>query len=59
MICDEDKVVSANKKELIARSIEDSKSLYENEFKKGGNGIVRLHSKNGNWYGRRGKDKRL
>ena len=57
VICDEDKVVSANKKELIARSIEDSKSLYENEFKKDGNGIVRLHSKNGNWYGRQEKIK--
>ena len=57
VICDEDKVVSANKKDLAARSIEDSKSLYENEFKTGGNGIVRLHSKNGNWYGRQEKIK--
>lgn len=57
VICDEDKIVSTNKQDLTAHSIEDSKSLYENEFKAGVNGIVRLHSKNGNWYGRQEKIK--
>lgn len=57
VICDEDKIVSTNKQDLTAHSIEDSKSLYENEFKSGVNGIVRLHSKNGNWYGRQEKIK--
>ena len=56
-ICDGDKVVSANKQDLTSRSVEDSKSLYENEFKADKNGIVCLHSKNGNWYGRREKIK--
>ena len=56
-ICDGDKVVSANKQDLTSRSVEDAKSLYENEFKADENGIVRLHSKNGNWYGRREKIK--
>ncbi len=57
VICDDDKIVSANKQELTSRSVEDLKSLYENEFKADGNGIVCLHSKNGNWYGRREKIK--
>ena len=57
VICDEDKIVSTNKQDLAAHSIEDSKSLYENEFKAGVKGIVRLHSKNGNWYGRQEKIK--
>ena len=56
-ICDGDKVVSANKQDLTSRSVEDSKSLYENKFKADKNGIVCLHSKNGNWYGRREKIK--
>ena len=56
-ICDGDKVVSANKQDLTSRPVEDSKSLYENEFKADKNGIVCLHSKNGNWYGRREKIK--
>ena len=37
--------------------LEGAKSLYENEFKSGGNGIVHLRSKNGNWYGRQEKIK--
>lgn len=57
VICDEDKIVSTNKQDLAAHSIEDSKSLYEDEFKAGVKGIVRLHSKNGNWYGRQEKIK--
>ena len=57
VICDDDKVVSTNEQELLLRSIEESKSLYKNEFKAGGNGIVRLHSKTGNWYGRKEKIK--
>ena len=57
VICDDNKVVSTNKQELAAQSVEDSKSLYENEFKAGGHGIVRLHSKTGNWYGRQEKIK--
>ena len=56
-ICDGDKVVSTNKQDLTSRSVEDSKSLYENEFKADKNGIVYLHSKNGNWYGRQEKIK--
>ena len=51
-ICDEDKIVSTNKQNLVSSSVEGAKSLYENEFKSGGNGIVHLRSKNGNWYGR-------
>ena len=51
VICDDDKIVSTNKQNLAALSIEDSKSQYENEFKADVNGIVCLHSKNGNWYG--------
>ena len=57
VICDDNKVVSTNKQELAAQSVEDSKSLYENEFKAGRHGIVRLHSKTGNWYGRQEKIK--
>ena len=40
VICDDDKVVSTNKQELLSSSVEESKSLYKNEFKAGGNGIV-------------------
>ena len=57
VICDDDKVVSTNKQELLSSSVEESKSLYKNEFKAGGNGIVCLHSKDGNWYGRKEKIK--
>ena len=56
-ICDEDKIVSTNKQNLVSSSVEGAKSLYENEFKSGGNGIVHLRSKNGNWYGRQEKIK--
>ena len=57
VICDDDKVVSTNKQELLSSSVEESKSLYKNEFKAGGNEIVCLHSKAGNWYGRKEKIK--
>ena len=57
VICDEDKIVSTNKQELISCSLEESRVLYKNEFKAGGNGIVRLHSKTGNWYGHKEKIK--
>ena len=57
VICDDNKVVSTNKQELANQSVEDSKSLYGNEFKAGRHGIVRLHSKTGNWYGRQEKIK--
>ena len=57
VICDDDKVVSTNKQELLSSSVEESKSLYKNEFKAGGDGIVCLHSKAGNWYGRKEKIK--
>ena len=56
-ICDEDKIVSTNKQNLVSSSVEGAKSLYENEFKSGGNVIVHLRSKNGNWYGRQDKIK--
>ena len=36
VICDDDKVVSTNKQELLSSSVEESKSLYKNEFKAGG-----------------------
>ena len=52
VICDADEIVSTNKQELLSRSVEESKSLYENKFKADANGIVCLHSKTGNWYGR-------
>ena len=52
-----DQVVSTNKQELLSSSVEESKSLYKNEFKAGGNEIVCLHSKAGNWYGRKEKIK--
>ena len=57
VICDDNKVVSTNKQELTSRSIEASKSLYKNQFKADVNRIVRLHSKNGIWYGRQEKIK--
>ena len=42
---------------VIPVSYTHLKNLYENEFKADKNGIVCLHSKNGNWYGRREKIK--
>ena len=57
MICDTDEVVSTNTQELVSHSVEESKALYKNEFEAGGNGVVRLRSKTGNWYGRREKIK--
>ena len=57
VICDDNKVVSTNKRELTSRSVEASKSLYENKFQADVNGIVCLHSKNGTWYGRQKKIK--
>lgn len=57
VICDDDKVVSTNRQELIARSIEEAKSQYKNKFKADENGIVRLRSEAGNWFGRREKIK--
>ena len=57
VICDDNKVVSTNKQELTSRSIEAAKSLYKNQFKADVNRIVRLHSKNGIWYGRQEKIK--
>ena len=57
VFCDDNKVVSTNKQELTSRSIEAAKSLYKNQFKADVNRIVRLHSKNGIWYGRQEKIK--
>ena len=57
VICDTDEVVSTNTPELVSHSVEESKALYKNEFKAGENGVVRLRSKTGNWYGRREKIK--
>ena len=57
VICDDDKVVSTNRQELIARSIEEAKSQYKNKFEADENGIVRLRSEAGNWSGRREKIK--
>lgn len=57
VICDDNKIVSTNKQELTSRSIEAAKSLYKNQFKADVNRIVRLHSKNGIWYGRQEKIK--
>lgn len=57
VICDTDEVVSTNTQELVSHSVEESKALYKNEFKAGKNGVVRLRSKTGNWYGRREKIK--
>ena len=57
VICDDNKVVSTNKRELTSRSVEASKRLYENKFQADVNGIVCLHSKNGTWYGRQKKIK--
>ena len=57
VICDDNKVVSTNKQELTSRSIEAAKSLHKNQFKADVNRIVRLHSKNGIWYGRQEKIK--
>ena len=57
VICDDDKVVSTNRQELTARSIEEAKSQYKNKFKADENGIVRLRSEAGNWSGRREKIK--
>ena len=57
VICDTDEVVSTNTQELVSHSVEESKALYKNEFEAGENGVVRLRSKTGNWYGRREKIK--
>ena len=57
VICDDDKVVSTNRQELTARSIEEAKSQYKNKFKADENGIVHLRSEAGNWSGRREKIK--
>ena len=57
VICDDDKVVSTNRQELTAHSIEEAKSRYINKFKADENGIVRLRSEAGNWSGRREKIK--
>ena len=57
VICDDNKVVSTNKRELTSRSVEASKRLYENKFQADVNGIGCLHAKNGTWYGRQKKIK--
>ena len=57
VICDDDKVVSTNRQELTARSIEEAKSQYKNKFEADENGIVHLRSEIGNWFGRREKIK--
>ena len=57
VICDDDKVVSTNRQELTARSIEEAKSQYKNKFEADENGIVHLRSETGNWFGRREKIK--
>ena len=57
VICDDDKVVSTNRQELTARSIEEAKSQYKNKFEADENGVVHLRSETGNWFGRREKIK--
>ena len=57
VICGNDKIVSTNTQRLTSHSVEALKNLYKNEFEADENGIVRLHSKNGTWYGRKEKIK--
>ena len=59
VICDEDKVVSTNKQELTARSIEESKALYKNEFKADGKWNCPSSFKERKLVWASGKDKRL
>ena len=56
VICDDDVKPVLNKQELLSSSVEESKSLYKMNLRQG-DGIVCLHSKAGNWYGRKEKIK--
>ena len=53
VICDNDYVVGSNNTELIGKSTEECKKLYQGEFSPDGDDIVRLKSGSDVWYGRR------
>ena len=53
VICNNGYVVGSNNTELIGKSTEECKELYQGEFSPDNDGIVRLKSGGSVWYGRR------
>ena len=53
VICEADRVVGSNQTNLIGKSTEECKSLYQGSFNADKDGIVRLRSGSRIWYGRR------
>ncbi len=53
VICEDDLVVGSNQSELIGKTVEECKELYQGSFESDKDGIVRLKSGSTVWYGRR------
>ena len=52
-VCLDKQVVSSNKTDLVGKSYDECQKLYSGEFKSSSDGIVKLSSEEGVWYGRR------
>ncbi len=53
VICEDDLVVGSNQTELIGKTTEEFKNLYQGSFDAGKDGIIRLRSGSSTWYGKR------
>ena len=53
VICEDDLVVGSNQSELIGKTVEECKELYQGSFRPDKDSIVRLKSGSTVWYGRR------
>ena len=53
VVCEDDMVVSSSDTSLVGKTVDECKEMYNGSFKASFDGIVRLVSNNGIWYGRR------
>ena len=53
VICEEDLIVGSNQTELIGKTTEEFKNLYQGSFDADKDGIIRLRSGSATWYGKR------
>ena len=53
VICEDDRIVGSNQTELIGKTTEEFKNLYQGSFDADKDGIIRLRSGSATWYGKR------
>ena len=53
VICEDDRIVGSNQTDLIGKTTEEFKNLYQGSFDADKDGIIRLRSGSATWYGKR------